>query len=98
MPLRDYDISITLGITESKVRNLRVKSQLMYPRKRELTEELAKSIEYGYYEHTTDQLTVTFEEPSFQNLQNAHFRKLHIDNNLDMDVRVLKIMYCNIPA
>ena len=67
-PLRDYDISIALGITESKVRNLRVKSQLMYPRKLEWTEELAKSIEHGYYDRTTGQITVTFEDPSIQNL------------------------------
>ena len=66
--LRDYDISIALGITESKVRNLRVKSQLMYPRKLEWTEELTKSIEHGYYDKTTGQITVTFEDPSIQNL------------------------------
>ena len=68
LPLRDYDISIALGITESKVRNLRVKSQLMYPRKLEWAEELVKSIEHGYYDRTTGQITVTFEDPSIQNL------------------------------
>ena len=67
-PLRDYDISIALGITESKVRNLRVKSQLMYPRNLEWTEELTKSIEHGYYDKTAGQITVTFEDPSIQNL------------------------------
>ncbi len=67
-PLRDYDISIALGITESKVRNLRVKAQLMYPRKLEWAEELVKSIEHGYYDRTTGQITVTFEDPSIQNL------------------------------
>jgi hypothetical protein len=68
VPLRDYDISIALGITESKVRSLRVKSQLMYPRNLEWTEELTKSIEHGYYDRTTGQITVTFEDPSIQNL------------------------------
>ena len=67
-PLRDYDISIALGITESKVRNLRIKSQLMYPRNLDWTKELAKSIEHGYYDRVTDQITVTFEDPSIQNL------------------------------
>lgn len=67
-PLRDYDISIALGITESKVRNLRVKSQLMYPRRLIWTEELIKGIEHGYYDRTTGQITVTFEDPSIQNL------------------------------
>lgn len=67
-PLRDYDISIALGITESKVRNLRVKSQLMYPRELEWTKELANSIDHGYYDRVTGQITVTFEDPSIQNL------------------------------
>lgn len=67
-PLRDYDISIALGITESKVRNLRVKSQLMYPKNLEWTDELIKSIEHGYYDRVTGQITVTFEDPSIQNL------------------------------
>ena len=68
IPLRDYDISIALGIIESKVRSLRVKSQLMYPKKLEWTEELTKSIEHGYYDKATGQITVTFEDPSIQNL------------------------------
>ena len=52
-PVRDYDISITLGITESKVRSLRVRSQLLYPRDFDWKEELAKSIENGYYNKET---------------------------------------------
>ena len=64
--VRDYDISIALGITESKVRNLRIKSQLLYPKKLEWTGELAKSIERGYYDKTRKQITITFENPSVQ--------------------------------
>ena len=65
-PLRDYDISIALGITESKVRALRIKSQLLYPKKLEWTDELIKCIENGYYDKTQQQITVTFENPSVQ--------------------------------
>ena len=65
-PLRDYDISIALGITESKVRSLRIKSQLLYPKELEWTEDLVKSIEHGYYDKTQQQITVTFENPSVQ--------------------------------
>lgn len=67
-PLRDYDISIALGITESKVRSLRIKSQLLYPKKLEWTEELVKSIKHGYYDRIQQQVTVTFEDPSVQSL------------------------------
>ena len=67
-PLRDYDISVALGITESKVRNLRVKSQLLYPKTIEWTEELQKSIEHSYYDKGQQQITVTFENPSVQSL------------------------------
>lgn len=67
-PLRDYDISIALGITESKVRNLRIKSQLLYPKKIEWADELRKSIEHSYYDKTQQQITITFENPSVQSL------------------------------
>lgn len=67
-PARDYEISIDLGITESKVRNLRVKSQLLYPKELKWVEELSKSILNGYYDSGTEQITLTFEDPSVQNL------------------------------
>lgn len=67
-PARDYDISIALGITESKVRNLRIKSQLLYPRVLDWVEELTKSVSHGYYDSITGQITVTFEDPSVQSL------------------------------
>lgn len=67
-PARDYEISIALGITESKVRNLRVKSQLLYPKEIKWIEELSKSILHGYYDKSSGQITVTFEDPSVQSL------------------------------
>ena len=67
-PARDQDISISLGITESKVRNLRVKSQLLYPRELNWVEELTKSVSHGYYDRMTGQITVTFEDPSVRSL------------------------------
>lgn len=67
-PARDYEISIELGITESRVRTLRIKSQLLYPRDLKWVDELSKSIEHGYYDKMTGQITVTFEDPSVQSL------------------------------
>ncbi len=66
--VRDYDISIALGITESKVRNLRVKSQLMYPRDIKWVDELNRALVGGYYDESTGMITVTIEDPSVSNL------------------------------
>ena len=65
---RDYDISLALGITESKVRSLRVKSQLLYPKPMNWVDELHKSLKNGYYDDATGLITVTIEDPSVQNL------------------------------
>lgn len=67
-PVRDYDVSIALGITESKVRNLRIRSQLLYPKDIIWQRELAESIEHGYYDTQTSQITITFENPSIQSM------------------------------
>lgn len=65
---RDYDISIALGITESKVRNLRIKSQLLYPREIDWIRILNVAIANGYYDKNTGMVTITIEDPSVQNL------------------------------
>lgn len=63
--VRDYDISVALGITESKVRTLRVKSQLFYPRELKWIEQLTEALENGYYEDGV--ITITLEDPSVRN-------------------------------
>lgn len=65
--MTDYDISIKLGIPESKVRNLRVKSQLQYPREIHWEEKLTKAIQHGVYDQVQKQLTITIEDPSVRN-------------------------------
>ena len=65
--INDYEISIALGITESKVRNLRVKSQLQYPREIYWDKELTSAIEHGTYDQVQKQITVTLEDPSVRN-------------------------------
>jgi hypothetical protein len=67
-PARDYELSIALGITETKVRNLRIKSQLLYPRELKWVDELSASIRHGYYDKASKQITVSFEDPSVQSL------------------------------
>lgn len=58
----DYDISIALGIPETKVRNLRVKSQLQYPREINMIEQIASSIRNGFYDN--GMVTITIEDPN----------------------------------
>jgi hypothetical protein len=67
-PARDYELSIALGITETKVRNLRIKSQLLYPRELKWVDELSASIRHGYYDKISKQITVSFEDPSVRSL------------------------------
>lgn len=67
-PKNDYDISRELGITESKVRNLRVKSQLLYPKDLNLNEELTKAIEKGFFDPDNMTLTITLQDPNIQRL------------------------------
>lgn len=65
--VRDYDISISLGIPESKVRSLRVKSQLLYPREIKWIQEIGSAINHGYYDSNSGQITITVENPSVRN-------------------------------
>ncbi len=63
--VRDYDISIALGIPESKVRLLREKSQLQYPRDIQWVKQLSDALENGFY--FDGMITVTIEDPSVWN-------------------------------
>lgn len=64
---RDYDISIALGIPESKVRSLRIKSQLQYPRDINWEEKLVTAIDHGTYDPVAKVITITIEDPSVRN-------------------------------
>lgn len=64
-PIHDFEISRDLGITEQKVRNLRVKSQLMYPREINWIEQLSEALKNGSYDD--GMITITLEDPSVRN-------------------------------
>lgn len=63
----DYDISLKLGITESKVRSLREKSQLRYPREIHWEDKLTTAIKRGTYDSVQKMITITIEDPSVRN-------------------------------
>ena len=91
--IRDYDISIALGIPESKVRSLRVKSQLLYPREINWVEELNNAINHGYYDTTTGFITITIEDPSVKNLL-----KNKIEENFGVVGLTLNSKQLNLPV
>lgn len=64
-PARDFEISRDLGITEQKVRSLRVKSQLQYPREINWVEQMRQALEDGSYDD--GMITITLEDPSVRN-------------------------------
>lgn len=74
---RDYDISVALGITESRARNLRVKLQLMYPRSINEIDALTTAINGGHYHSDTRDVTITIENPS---VRNSIKNKLELEN------------------
>ena len=66
-PVFDYLISQELGITESKVRMLRTKSQLIYKREINWQNALAAAIDHGRYIETDNTVIITVEDPSCLN-------------------------------
>ncbi|MBO5516878.1 MAG: hypothetical protein J6A42_02170 [Firmicutes bacterium] len=68
-PIRDYEVSVELGITESKARALRIKSQLLYPKNLDdqWKIELAEALRNGYYDTQAKVITITLEDPSVRN-------------------------------
>lgn len=62
----DHGISKQLGLTESRVRNLRIKSQLLYPKEIVWRDELVQALDKGFFNSTTMTITVTIEDPSAQ--------------------------------
>ena len=91
VPARDYDISIELGITESKVRSLREKSQLLYPRELNWQEELAAALEKGHYDEDEKTVTVTLEDPSVRNKIRSDIEREFGVVNLSLNSRQLVI-------
>ena len=76
-PANDYDISLELGITESKVRSLRIKSQLAYPKKLNWQDELLAAMQNYYFDPSANTLTIMIEDPSVQNLISHKIEQAH---------------------
>ena len=90
-PVRDYDISQELGIVESKVRTLRVRSQLLYPRELDWKKELANALNHGHYEESNHTITIVLEDPSVQNLLRNEIEKAYGVVNFSLNPKHLSL-------
>lgn len=60
----DYKISKELGITQQKVRNLKVKKELIYPTKYDWKAALALLTENARYDKATNKVTLNIPDPN----------------------------------
>lgn len=60
----DYKISKELGITQQKVRNLKVKKELVYPTKYDWKAALARITENARYDKETGKVTLNIPDPN----------------------------------
>ena len=90
---KDYEISVALGIPESKVRNLRLKSQLRYPRRITWEDEFEKALRKGFYNKNTQTVTIMIEDPAIQNMIKYQIEKSNgmVDRSLNMKHLVMPI-------
>ena len=73
--INDYDLSLKLCVTESKVRNLRVKSQLLYPKELMWKEKFIESLKVGRFNELDNTITVAIEDPSVRNKIKHEFER-----------------------
>jgi hypothetical protein len=60
----DYSLSKDLGISQSKVRGLRISQQLKYPKKLNWQEEFARSIDNAVFDEKTSTMKVSVSDPN----------------------------------
>lgn len=67
----DYEISKELGITQQRVRNWKVKKQLVFPQEINWEDELAKLTTHARYDSETKKITIGIPDPNlFLEIQN----------------------------
>lgn len=64
LPDDDYSISTALGITESRVRNMKIKRELQYPSNKNWKEDFIKRIPYAVYDDKTALVKVSIPDPN----------------------------------
>lgn len=90
-PARDYDISIELGIPESKVRTLRRKSQLLYPKKLNWDYELQNALKNASFNENDNTITIMIEDPSVQSLLKNEIELTYGKVQLNLNTKLLTL-------
>lgn len=88
---RDYEMSLALGITESKVRSLRVKSQLCYPKELNWKDELCKALSKGNLDKKELTITIMIEDPSVHNLLKNIIEKTYGTVRLSLNSKLMTL-------
>lgn len=92
----DYRISKDLGITQQKVRNLKVKNQLVYPdNNRNWKEEFAKLVENARLEDNNKKIIISIPDPNlYIEIENYLDEKgSFIEKQLNSKLMVMRIEY-----
>lgn len=67
----DYNISKDLGITQQRVRNLKIKEQLRFPRKINIKDDFLSLIKQARYDKNTKKISLCIRDPNlFIEIQN----------------------------
>lgn len=88
---RDYETSLALGITESKVRSLRVKSQLRYPEELDWKGELCKALNRGDFDQSNLTITIMIENPSVHSLLKNKIESMYGTVRLSLNSKLMTL-------
>ncbi len=91
----DYKISKELGITQQRVRNLKVKNQLVYPIEFDWKAALARLIENARYDKRTGKVVLNIPDPNlYIEIQNfIEEQGAHVEKQLNSKLLQLRAEY-----
>lgn len=91
----DYKISQDLGITQQKVRNLKVKNQLINPIDYDWKAALAKLTENARYDRSTGKIVINIPDPNlFIEIQNfIENQGAYVEKQLNSKILQLRVEY-----
>ena len=91
----DYKISKDLGITQQKIRNLKVKNQLQYPKAYEWEKALAALTENARYDKNTNKITLNIPDPNlYIEIQNFIEEKgAYVEKQLNSKILQIRAEY-----
>lgn len=94
--ISDYHLSKQIGITQQRIRNLRIKENLMYPSAIDILTEFEKLIQKASYDTNTKKIIIDIEDPNLyielqHVLQEEH--NAYIDKQLNSRLLIIKPNY-----